>query len=75
MIEGIISQKKGLQNGQAHLVEPAYCAGDRVVGEDTDRPTDIRKRLKPTHTRSAAHTITANDTRICTCSEASSSSL
>ena len=32
------------------LMQDAYCVEDRVVGEDTDRPTDIRKRLKPTLT-------------------------
>ena len=32
------------------LMEDCYCVQDREVDENTDRPTDIRKRLKPTLT-------------------------
>ena len=32
------------------LMEDCYCVQDREIDETTDRPTDIRKRLKPTLT-------------------------
>ena len=32
------------------LMEDCYCVQDREIDKDTDRPTDIRKRLKPTLT-------------------------
>ena len=32
------------------LMEDCYCVQDREVDENTDRPSDIRKRLKPTLT-------------------------
>ena len=33
-----------------NLMEDCYCVQDREIDENTDRPSDIRKRLKPTLT-------------------------